>query len=75
MSDEPTYIRQSGSGAGWFVGIVLLCALIAGIFAFSQYDSANSAKDRAVAGAANHAANHDLGTAPGPVKPADSAVR
>lgn len=50
----PVIIKEGGSGAGWFIGIVLVIAIIAGIFAFSQFNSSNTAKDNAVVHAANN---------------------
>jgi hypothetical protein len=31
---------QAGVGPGWFIGIVLLLAVMAGVFAFSQFNAA-----------------------------------
>lgn len=39
-------------GSGWLIGIVLLIAVIAGIFLFSRYSTSEAAKDSAVAEAA-----------------------
>jgi hypothetical protein len=44
--------RRSG-GSGWLIAIVLLIALIAGFFIFSNMSGSEIAKDNAVAGAAN----------------------
>jgi uncharacterized protein (UPF0333 family) len=54
MSDNPTIIKESSSGAGWFIGVVLLIAIIAGVFAFSQYNASNSVKNNAIANAADN---------------------
>lgn len=55
-SDQPTIIVTDGgrrsSGAGWLIGIVLLAALIAGIFLFMRGSESETARDNAVAKAA-----------------------
>lgn len=43
---------RSGS-PGWFVGIVILLALIAGIYFFTGLSGSETAKDNAIANAAN----------------------
>lgn len=43
---------SSGSGTGIFIAVILLIAVIAGIYLFSQSSSTESAKDNAVAEAA-----------------------
>ena len=51
-----TIVHDSGSrsgGAGWFIGLVLLVAVIAGIYFFSQGSSSEAVKDNASANAAN----------------------
>ena len=50
-----TVIRDPGGsgGAGWLIAIVLLIAVIAGIYFYSHASSSEAAKDNAVAGAAN----------------------
>jgi uncharacterized protein HemX len=56
-----TVIHESGSrggGAGWFIGIVLVLALIAGVYFFTQMSGSQTAKDNAVANAAS-----DVGSA------------
>ena len=56
--------RRSGS-PGWFVGIVVLLALIAGIYFFTGMSGSETAKDNAIANAANQvgAAANKAGTA------------
>lgn len=59
---QPTVIvndsgGRSGGGA-WFIGIVLVLALVAGIFLFTRAQQGESAKDNAVAAAAG-----EVGTA------------
>lgn len=54
MSDNPIIIKEGGGGAGWFIAIVLVIAVIAGIFAFTQYNSSNTVKNNAVANAADN---------------------
>jgi len=44
---------RSGGGAGWFIGIVLVLVLIAGLYFFTQMSGSESAKDNAIANAAN----------------------
>lgn len=44
---------RSGGGSGWFIGIVLVLAVIAGIYFFTQMSGSEAAKDNAVANAAN----------------------
>ncbi len=61
MSDAPntTIIKESGgSGAGWMIAIVLVIALVAGIWFFSQSSNSEAAKNNAIAGAAK-----DIGSA------------
>lgn len=41
-----------GGGSGWLIGLVLLVAIVAGIFFFSQMSGSETAKDNAVANAA-----------------------
>lgn len=45
--------RSSGSGAGILIAIILLIAVIAGIYLFSQSSSTEAAKDNAITNAAN----------------------
>ena len=47
VSDEPR-----GGGSGWVIAIVLLLAIIVGIWAFSTYGSSEMAENAAVADAA-----------------------
>ncbi len=66
-STHTTVIREDGSGgAGWVIAIVLLIAVIAGIYFYSRASSSQSAKDNAIAGAAK-----DIG---GAAKKAGDAV-
>lgn len=57
-----TTVISDGEGRrgspGWFVGIVVLLALIAGIYFFTGMSTSESAKDNAIANAAN-----EVGTA------------
>ncbi|MEO6091705.1 MAG: hypothetical protein ABIT04_01880 [Novosphingobium sp.] len=54
-----TVIREGGAsgGAGWLIAIVLLIAVIAGIYFFSQMSNSQAVKDNAVAGAAQDVGN------------------
>lgn len=45
---------RSGGGAGWLIAIVLVIAVVAGIFIFSGMSNSEAAKDNAVAEAANN---------------------
>ena len=67
---QPTIIvtdggRRGGSGGTWFIAIVLLIALVAGIFIFSQTSGSENAKDNAIANAAGQVGNaaEKVGTA------------
>lgn len=44
-------------GSGWLIGLVLLAALIVGIFMFSRMSGSEIAKDNAVGNAANEVGN------------------
>jgi hypothetical protein len=44
---------RRGGGSGWLIAIVLIIAVIAGIFIFSNMSGSEVAKDNAIAGAAN----------------------
>ncbi len=57
---ETTVIHEtrSSGGAGWLIALVLIVALIAGIWFFSQSNRSQVARDNAVTAAA-----HDVGTA------------
>lgn len=44
---------RSGGGSGWLIGIVLLLAVVAGIWYFSTVSGSQTAKDNAIAGAAS----------------------
>lgn len=50
--------RSRGGSPGWFVGIVILLALIAGIYFFTGMSNSETAKDNAIANAAS-----EVGTA------------
>jgi hypothetical protein len=45
--------RSSGGGSGWLIALVLIIAVIAGIWFFSGMSNSEAAKDNAVANAAN----------------------
>jgi uncharacterized protein HemX len=64
---DTTVIREtrSGGGAGWAIAIVLILALIAGVWFFSQNNRSEVAKDNAVTAAANNVgdAARDVGNA------------
>ncbi len=49
VTNEP----RRGGGATWPILLVVLIAVIAGIWIFSQIGGAEAAKDNAIAGAAN----------------------
>jgi len=44
---------RSGGGSGWLIAIVLIIAVIAGIWFFSGMSGAEANKDNAIANAAN----------------------
>jgi uncharacterized protein HemX len=48
-----TVIEKKSGGAGWAIAIVLLIAVIAGIYFFSQNQNSTMAKNNAITGAAN----------------------
>lgn len=56
---------SSGGGAGWAIVIVLIVALIAGIWFFSQTNQSQTVRDNAITNAANNvgAAAQDVGDA------------
>lgn len=57
-STNTTVIREkSGSGAGIVMAVVLLIAVIGGIYLFSRSSDSESAKDNAVAEAAKDVGN------------------
>ena len=66
---QPTVIvterERRGSGGAWFIGIVLLIALIAGVFLFTRAQQGESAKDNAISTAASQvgSAAEQVGTA------------
>lgn len=57
--------RSGGSGAGWAIAIILVLALVAGIWFFSQSNHSQIAKDNAITNAANNvgSAAKDVGSA------------
>ncbi|MEO0033237.1 MAG: hypothetical protein RIS94_2995 [Pseudomonadota bacterium] len=44
---------RSGGGAGWVVAVILVIAVLAGIYLFSNMSNSSARKDNAVAAAAN----------------------
>ena len=64
---DTTVIREtrSGSGAGWLIAVVLIVALIASVWFFSQSNRSQMARDNAVTAAANNvgSAARDVGNA------------
>jgi hypothetical protein len=44
-------------GSGWFIGLVLLIALVVGIFMFTRMSGSETAKDNAITNAANEVGN------------------
>ncbi|OYW16496.1 MAG: hypothetical protein B7Z39_00495 [Novosphingobium sp. 12-64-8] len=44
--------RPSSGGAGWLIAIVLIVAVVAGIYFFANMSDSRTAKDNAIAGAA-----------------------
>lgn len=56
---------SSGGGAGWMIAIVLILALIAGVWFFTQSNRSEMAKNNAVTAAANNVgqAARDVGNA------------
>ena len=46
-----------GGGSGWFIGLILLIAVIGGIWYFSQVSGSQTTKDNAIAGAAQDVGN------------------
>lgn len=56
---------RSGGGSGWLIAIILIIAVIAGIYFFSNMSNSQSAKDNAIAGAAKDVGNaaQDVGDA------------
>jgi hypothetical protein len=45
---------RSGGGSGWLIAIVLIIAVIAGIWFFSGMSNSEAAKDNAIANAADN---------------------
>jgi len=63
---ETTVIHErSGGGAGWFIAVILVLALILGIWYFGSVHSSQVSRDNAVASAANSVgdAAKDVGNA------------
>ncbi len=52
-ASHTTVIKEGGGGAGWLIGIVVMLALAAGLYFFSQMSGSETAKDNAVANAAS----------------------
>jgi uncharacterized protein (UPF0333 family) len=52
-----TIVTEKSSGAGWMIAIVLLIAVIAGIYFYSQSQNSTIAKNNAITGAANSVSN------------------
>ena len=48
---------RRGGGSRWFIGVVLVLALLAGLYFFTRMSGAESAKDNAVAEAASDVGN------------------
>lgn len=48
---------RSGGGSGWLIAIVLIIAVVAGIWFFSGMSNSESAKDNAIANAADNVGN------------------
>ena len=51
-TSHTTVIRERGSGTGIIIAVILLIAVIAGIYLFSQTSSNEAAKDSAITNAA-----------------------
>ena len=59
---QPTVIvtdggRRGSSGGTWFIAVVLLIALVAGVFIFSRTSGSETVKDNAIANAAGQVGN------------------
>ena len=48
---------RSGGGSGWLIAVVLLIAVVGGLFLFGNMSGSEAAKDNAVAEAANEVGN------------------
>ncbi|MGX7925954.1 hypothetical protein ACWPMX_05205 [Tsuneonella sp. HG094] len=46
--------RSGGGGSGWLIAIVLIIAVVAGFFIFSNMSGSEVAKDNAIENAANN---------------------
>jgi hypothetical protein len=57
--------RRSGGGSGWVIAIVLIVALLAGVYFLSGMSKSQSSKDNAIAEAAKDVGNaaQDVGDA------------
>ena len=57
MAEDHTTVIETpsrgGSGAGWAIAIVLIVALLIGVFFFTRNSGSDAAKDNAIANAAN----------------------
>jgi len=66
---ETTVVHEvrsgGGSGAGWVIALLLVLALVAGFWFFSQSNTSEARKDNAIANAAQNvgAAAEDVGQA------------
>ena len=64
---ETTIIHEtrSGGGAGWAIAVILILALIVGVWFFTQTNRSQIARDNAVTAAANNVgdAARDVGNA------------
>ncbi len=45
--------RTTGGGAGWFIAVILVLALVAGVWFFTQSNNSEVARDNAITNAAN----------------------
>lgn len=44
---------RSGSGAGWLIALLILVAIVIGVWAFTQWGGSEANKNNAIANAAN----------------------
>lgn len=44
---------SSGGGAGWVIALLILVAIVVGVWAFTQWGSSEASKNNAIANAAN----------------------
>lgn len=62
MAEDHTTIietpaRESSSGAGWVIAIILVVALVVGVVLFTRSSGSDAAKDNAIANAASQVGN------------------